>query len=69
MKFLSRSLVILFTLYGLLGAFIYAYLLHAHAPLWIGFAFPVVACGLQYVFAPRVITTASSCNAYAPSGC
>ncbi len=55
MKFITRSLVILLALYGLVFAIGNAYLAHAGAPLWVALTFSVVFVGLQYLIAPWII--------------
>lgn len=55
MKFLSRSLLILFALYGLVFAVGNAFLAEAGAPLWAAFAFAVVMIGVQYLVGPWLI--------------
>ena len=55
MRFLSRSLLILLALYGLVFAVGNAFLAQAHAPLWIAIAFAVGLIGLQYLIGPWCI--------------
>lgn len=55
MKFLGRSLLILFALYGLVFAVGNAFLAEAGAPLWAAVAFPVVMIGIQYLIGPWLI--------------
>lgn len=55
MGFMSRSLFLLFLLYGLVFAVGDAALLHGQAPIWAGVVFVVVLIGLQYLLAPWVI--------------
>jgi heat shock protein HtpX len=55
MKFVTRSLLILFALYGLVFALGDAYLSHAHAPLWLGAAFAAGFIGIQYLASPWFI--------------
>jgi Zn-dependent protease with chaperone function len=55
MGFVSRSLLVLFALYGLVFAVGDAYLLHGQVPLWGGVVFVVVIVGLQYLIAPWLI--------------
>jgi heat shock protein HtpX len=55
MGFASRSLLLLFALYGLVFAIGDAYLLHGQAPIWWGIAFVVVLIGVQYLLAPWLI--------------
>jgi heat shock protein HtpX len=54
-KFISRSLLVLLLLYGLVFAVADAYLVHVSAPLWTIIAFPVVWVGIQYLIGPWVI--------------
>ncbi len=55
MGFISRSLLLLFALYGLVFAVGDAYLLHGGLPIWVGIAFAVGIVGLQYVLSPWII--------------
>jgi len=55
MGFVSRSLFLLFALYGLVFAVGDAYLLHGQAPFWWGIAFVLVLVGAQYLLAPWLI--------------
>ena len=55
MKFISRSLLILFALYGLVFAFGDWYLVHSGAGLAWGIAFAIAFIGLQYLVAPNII--------------
>lgn len=55
MKFISRSLLILLLLYGLVFAFGDVLLLRGHASLWMWIGFPVVLIGLQYLVSPWLI--------------
>src|SRR5271169_2880796 len=55
MKFITRSLLILLALYGLVFAIGDAYLSQAGAPLWLALLFAVVFVGLQYLIAPWII--------------
>lgn len=55
MKFLSRSLLLLLALYGLVFAIGDAFLAKADAPLWIAIAFAVACVGLQYLIGPWLI--------------
>ena len=55
MKFLSRSLLILLALYGLVFAVGDALLAQARVPLWGGIAFAVGLVGLQYLIGPWLI--------------
>jgi heat shock protein HtpX len=56
MKFLTRSILILMALYGLLFALLDAYLVHVGGPIWLAVAFPIVFVGLQYVCSPYIIS-------------
>lgn len=55
MRFLSRSLLILFALYGLVFAVGNAFLAESRVPLWGGILFAVVVVGLQYLIGPWLI--------------
>jgi heat shock protein HtpX len=55
MGFASRSLLLLFVLYGLVFAVGDAALLHGQAPLWAGVAFVFVLIGVQYLLSPWII--------------
>jgi heat shock protein HtpX len=55
MRFLSRSLLILLALYGLVFAVGNAILAQARAPLWGAIVFAVVFVGLQYLIGPWFI--------------
>lgn len=55
MSFVSRSMLVLFVLYGLVFAVGDAYLLHGGAPLWTGILFVIVFIGLQYLVSPWLI--------------
>lgn len=55
MKFISRSLFILFLLYGLVFAVGDICLVRGHASLWLFVAFPVALIGLQYLISPWLI--------------
>jgi len=55
MKFIARSLLILFALYGLVFAIGDAILSHQHAPPWIAVVLAVGIIGLQYLIAPWLI--------------
>ncbi|HZU30563.1 MAG TPA: M48 family metalloprotease [Candidatus Angelobacter sp.] len=55
MKFIIRSLLLLFLLYGVVFAVGDAYLVHSGAPIWLEIAFPIVWVGLQYLIAPKII--------------
>jgi heat shock protein HtpX len=55
MGFVSRSLFLLFVLYGLVFAIGDAYLLHGQAPVWWGIIFVLVLMGAQYLLSPWLI--------------
>lgn len=55
MRFISRSMVILLLLYGLVFAFGDVLLLRSHASLWMWIVFPVALIGLQYLLSPWII--------------
>jgi Zn-dependent protease with chaperone function len=55
MGFVSRSLLVLFALYGLVFAVGDAYLLHGQAPIWWAIAFVAGLIGVQYVVSPWLI--------------
>ncbi len=55
MGFLTRSLLLLFALYGLVFALGDAYLLHGYAPIWSGVVFVVALIGIQYLISPWLI--------------
>ena len=55
MGFVSRSLLVLFALYGLVFAVGDAYLLHGQAPVWAGVIFVAVLIGVQYAVSPWLI--------------
>ena len=55
MGFISKSLLVLFTLYGLVFAIGDAALMHGRAPLWWGIAFVSGLILLQYLVAPWLI--------------
>ena len=57
MKFLTRSLVILLFLYGLVFAVGDMYLKREGVPLWLALTFPVVFVGIQYLIGPWIIET------------
>jgi heat shock protein HtpX len=54
-KFITRSLLVLLLLYGLVFAIADAYLVHTQAPVWVVVVFPVIFVGLQYLIAPWLI--------------
>jgi heat shock protein HtpX len=55
MKFLSRSLLILLLLYGLVFALGAVLLSRIEAPLWVALLFPIVFVGFQYLIGPWII--------------
>jgi heat shock protein HtpX len=55
MSFLTRSILIVFALYGIVFAIGAAYIAHTGAPLWVALAFPIVMVGLQYLISPKLI--------------
>ena len=55
MGFMSRSLLLLLVLYGLIFAVGDAALLHGDAPIWAGVIFVLGLIGIQYLIAPWVI--------------
>ncbi len=55
MKFLSRSLLILLALYGLVFALGDAYLVRRGAPSWALVLFPVCSLALQFLLGPWII--------------
>jgi Zn-dependent protease with chaperone function len=55
MKFLTRSILIVLALYGLVFAIGAVYIGHSGAPLWVALAFPVVMIGIQYLLSPHLI--------------
>jgi heat shock protein HtpX len=55
MGFVSRSLFLLFVLYGLVFAIGDVYLLHGQAPVWWGIIFVLVLIGAQYLLSPWLI--------------
>ncbi|MFT4111520.1 M48 family metalloprotease [Silvibacterium sp.] len=54
MGFVSRSLLVLVALYGLVFAIGDAYLLHGQASIGWGIAFVVVLVGVQYLLSPKI---------------
>ena len=56
MKFLTRSILIVLALYGLVFAIGAAYLARSGAPLWAVLAFPIVMVGVQYLIGPHLIS-------------
>jgi heat shock protein HtpX len=55
MKFLTRSLLFLLALYGLVFAIVDWYLARSGAGLWFAIVWAVVFIGLQYLIAPTII--------------
>jgi len=55
MKFITRSLLILLLLYGIVFAVGTAYLTHIGAPLWSGLVFAVLFAAIQFAIAPWII--------------
>jgi Zn-dependent protease with chaperone function len=55
MRYLTRSILIVLALYGLVFAIGAAYIAHSGAPLWVALAFPVVMVGIQYLLGPYAI--------------
>src|SRR6185312_511926 len=55
MGFVSRSLLVLFVLYGLVFAVGDAALLHGQAPMWWAVVFVVALIGIQYLLSPWLI--------------
>jgi hypothetical protein len=55
MKFLTRSILILLALYGLVFALGNAYLVRVGVPLWGEIAFAVILIGVQYLIGPTLI--------------
>lgn len=55
MRFLSRSLLILLALYGLVFAVGDVFLVHARAPIWSAIAFVLITVGIQYSIGPWLI--------------
>jgi heat shock protein HtpX len=55
MKFLTRSILILLALYGLVFALGNAYLVRVGVPLWGEIAFAVILIGVQYLIGPMLI--------------
>ena len=56
MKFLTRSLLIIVLLYGVVFAVLDALIVQAGAPVWLALIFPVVFVALQYLFSPYIIS-------------
>lgn len=55
MKFITRSLLVLLLLYGIVFAVADAYILHSGASIWLAVAFPIVWVGIQYLIGPWLI--------------
>lgn len=55
MKFFARSAIVLLLLYGMVFAFADAFLVYAHAPMWIAMAFVFVFVILQFTLSPWII--------------
>jgi heat shock protein HtpX len=55
MKFITRSLLVLLLLYGIVFAVADAYLLHSGASIWIAITFPIIWVGIQYLVGPWII--------------
>jgi len=55
MRFLSRSVLILLALYGLVFAVGDAFLAHERVPLWSSIVFAVIFVGLQYLIGPWIV--------------
>lgn len=55
MRFLTRSLLIIFALYALVFAVGNAYLAHQGAPIWVALLFTVGLIGLQFLLSPWII--------------
>jgi len=55
MGFISRSLLVLFVLYGMVFALGDAYLMQGHAPVWWGFVFVTVLAVVQYLAGPWIV--------------
>jgi len=54
-KFITRSLLVLLLLYGIVFAVADAYILHSGASIWLAIAFPIVWVGIQYLAGPWLI--------------
>ena len=55
MKFITRSLLVLLLLYGIVFAVADAYILHSSLSIWLAIAFPIVWIGIQYLVGPWLI--------------
>ncbi|HEV8183789.1 MAG TPA: M48 family metalloprotease, partial [Candidatus Angelobacter sp.] len=55
MRFITRSLLVLLLLYGIVFAVADAYILHSGASIWLAVAFPIVWVGIQYLIGPWLI--------------
>src|SRR6185437_12279186 len=55
MGFVTRSLLVLMFLYGVVFVLGDLALLHNQAPIWWGFAFVVALIGIQYLISPWII--------------
>jgi len=53
--YLTRSILIVLALYGLVFAIGAAYIAHSGSPLWVALAFPIVFVGIQYLLGPHLI--------------
>ena len=56
MKFLTRSLLILLALYGVVFALADAYLVRVGGSVWLALAIPIVLIGVQYICGPWIIS-------------
>jgi heat shock protein HtpX len=54
-RFITRSLLVLLLLYGIVFAVADAYILHSGASIWLAVAFPIVWVGIQYLIGPWLI--------------
>jgi hypothetical protein len=54
-KFITRSLLVLLLLYGIVFAVADAYLLHSGASIWLAISFPIIWVGIQYLIGPWLI--------------
>jgi heat shock protein HtpX len=55
MNFVTRSILVLLALYGLVFAIGDAFLMHENAPVWVAVAFVLVFVIAQFTFSPRLI--------------
>ena len=55
MKFISRSILVLFALYGMVFAIGDAFLVHENAPMWVAVAFVCVLVVAQFTLSPLLI--------------